>query len=88
MKIIKRNGAEVPFDITKIITAVSEDRDGTPVRPEEAPVCPECGAPLRQVAIRKGPHAGSMAWLCSNDGGHASGRSRFFEDRDGKPVLS
>ena len=65
-----------------------EDRDGTPVRPEEAPVCPECGAPLRQVAIRKGPHAGSMAWLCSNDGGHASGRSRFFEDRDGKPVLS
>ena len=65
-----------------------EDRDGSPVRPDGAPRCPECGAPLRQVAIRKGPHAGSMAWLCSNDGGHASGRSRFFEDRDGKPVLS
>ena len=27
MKIIKRNGAEVPFDITKIITAVTKASD-------------------------------------------------------------
>ena len=64
------------------------DRDGEPVSPAEAPKCPECGAPLRQVAIRRGPHAGSMAWLCSNDAGHASGKARFFDDRDGKPVFS
>jgi len=29
-----------------------------------------------------------MAWLCSNDAGHASGKARFFDDRDGKPVFS
>ena len=36
MKIIKRNGAEVPFDITKIITAVTKASDsvgGRPVSP-------------------------------------------------------
>lgn len=65
-----------------------EDKNGSPVRQDAAPKCPECGASLRYVAIRRGPHAGSMAWLCSNDRGHASGRSRFFEDRNGKPVLS
>ena len=33
MKIIKRNGAEVPFDITKIITAVTKASDSVAARP-------------------------------------------------------
>ena len=32
MKIIKRNGAEVPFDITKIITAVTKPAIPSAVR--------------------------------------------------------
>ena len=32
MKIIKRNGSEVPFDITKIITAVTKASDSVAAR--------------------------------------------------------
>ena len=32
---------------------------------ENAPVCPECGSPMRKITARKGPHAGRPFWSCS-----------------------
>ena len=62
MKIIKRNGAEVPFDITKIITAVTKASDsvGGKARPSReqitdiaAAVTDQCQALNRAVSVEE-----------------------------------
>ena len=44
MKIIKRNGSEVPFDITKIITAVTKASDSVS-RKSSRPRSRSCPSP-------------------------------------------
>ena len=62
MKIIKRNGAEVPFDITKIITAVTKASDSVggksrltreQITPIAAAVTDQCQALNRAVSVEE-----------------------------------
>ena len=62
MKIIKRNGAEVPFDITKIITAVTKASDSVSgqsrltkdqITQIAAAVTDQCQAPNRAVSVEE-----------------------------------
>jgi len=60
MKIIKRNGAEVPFDITKIITAVTKANDsvGNPLKQNQiteiaAAVTDQCHTLNRAVSVEE-----------------------------------
>jgi len=39
-------------------------RSGSPAD-ADAPVCPECGKPMRRRTARKGPHAGQPFWGCT-----------------------
>ena len=42
-----------------------EARENAPAE-ENAPACPECGAPMRRRLARKGTNAGHPFWSCSN----------------------
>ena len=64
MKIIKRNGAEVPFDITKIITAVTKASDSVSgqsrltkdqITQIAAVVTDQCQALNRAVSVEEVP---------------------------------
>ena len=72
MKIIKRNGAEVPFDITKIITAVTKASDSVSgqsrltkdqITQIAAAVTDQCQALNRAVSVEE---VQDMVWRTSS----------------------
>lgn len=50
--------------------------------------CPECNGLLRPRIVEDRISGGKkVLWICANDKKHRSGKARFFEDREGKPIL-